>query len=460
MESALNPKHQNNTRFLIVESLWASYPNPSQKELGGQSLSTVLEKTLVHLDPSQKPLAKNICYGVCRNYYFLEALVQQHLNKPLRNKDRDILFLLMAASYELLFLSTPSHAVFSEFVDLCQLRKKIWAKGLVNAVLRNIQREKKNFKELKDIILGEKTPIFKGYSKTEVLYEHPQWFIDLVFLDWKERAKHILEQNNLRAPMTLRVNKNHTNTEGYLNLLSENNIAATASPNTDMCIYLSEPTDVTQLPQFFDGWVSVQDEAAQQAAYLLDLKPGNKVLDACSAPGGKAAHLIELENSIDLTCLDANKKRLSRVEENLTRLSMSAHCIHANAEDKDDWWDGEIFDRILLDAPCSATGIIRRNPDIKILRQQNDLKRMADQQAKILEALWPCLANGGLLLYATCSIMKHENQEIIASFLEHYTEAALIPIDLNIGQSTNFGHQFFPAQNGPDGFFYALLRKN
>lgn len=458
----MNPKLTNNSRYQVVEILWLCFPDPNKANTSGQALSHVFNLQLQTIESSQKALTKNICFGVFRNYYSLKALVEKQLNKPMRNKDRDILFLLLAASYELLFLNTPEHAVISEFVDICQLRGKKWAKGLTNAILRNIQRSTLNSTNYKKTLLTQQLKQKNKSQSTsiaEIKSEHPTWLIKRLEKQWGDRSKSLLNENNLHPPMTLRINKNFCSRADYLTLLEQNNLSAQASENTPFCIYLEHPVDVLKLPHFSEGWVSIQDEAAQQAAYLLDLKPSMKVLDACSAPGGKAGHILELENTVQLTCLDNNQKRLSRVSDNLSRLALQARCIHANAADTQAWWDKTTFDRILLDAPCSATGIIRRNPDIKIQRTQADVSRLAIQQIKLLEHLWHCLAQGGLFVYATCSIMKDENESIIEHFLATQENAELEPITLSFGEHRPFGHQIFPSENGPDGFFYAALRK-
>ncbi len=454
-------KALNKSRQTVVESLWLSFPNPNDAELGGQSLSSVYPITLKDLDKSQHPLVKNICFGVFRHYFFLHAVVNQHLQKPFRNKDRDILFLLLAASYEMLFLSTPDHAVLSEFVDAAQSRKKPWAKALVNAVLRKIQKEKGDISTVKHGLL-EKNANNKGFYSDQLTFEHPQWMIDTIQKDWPEHAKEIFEQNQNRPPFCLRINKNRGATLDYLRRLDDASIKYSLSKNTEYCLYIDEAVDVSLLPGFFDGDVSVQDEAAQQAARLLDIKPKQNILDACSAPGGKAGHILEIDKSVNLLCLDNHPKRLLRIEENLDRLSLNAECKTADAGLPDTWWNGEAYDRILLDAPCSASGIIRRNPDIKLLRQKQDIAKLSKLQLELLNQLWPCLKPGGLLLYATCSIFKAENEKVIETFVSQdalSNSVDIEPLNLKLGQDTSFGRQLFPQQKGHDGFFYSLLRK-
>lgn len=447
----LNKKTQ---RQVAVDILVASFPSHQKNDNDGQSLSSVINQKIEALEKSQRPLVKHICYGVYRHYYFLNTLVQNELNKPLRNKDHDIYLLLLAGSYELLFLNTPQHVVISEFVELCRFNNKVWAKGLVNAILRKLQRKGLDKDALKQAFLSTS-------NDEQLLYEHPQWMIDKLRDDWPNNYQSILLENNKRSPMTLRVNKNKISADAYVDLLAKQNITCSLSPfaSSKQCVYLESAIDVYLLPGFADGWVSVQDEAAQQAAPLLNLQANLRVLDACAAPGGKTGHLLEIENTIDLFCLDNQVTRLARVKENLARLNYSATCICADANNVDAWWDGQLFDRILLDAPCSASGIIRRNPDIKLQRQTHDIARLAQLQLGLLKNLWPCLAANGFLLYATCSVFKEENQDVIKTFLNQHTDAFLENIPIDLGDDVGFGRQLFPHENSHDGFFYALLRK-
>ena len=327
-------------------------------------------------------------------------------------------------------------------------KKKPWAKGLVNAVLRKVQTNSK-----------EKTLEKTTQNSPEFIYEHPHWMIQQLQQDWPENFQNILEANNLEANMTLRVNEKKCSKNEYLKLLDEQSIQAEESTSSKSCIRLTHAIDVFQLPKFEQGWVSVQDEAAQQAAPLLQLSDGMRVLDACAAPGGKSAHILETGNNIDLLCLDISRQRLEKVSENLSRLNLNAEIKQGNANNTDSWWNGNSFDRILLDAPCSASGIIRRHPDIKLHRQVKDIDHLAEQQLHLLTALWPCLKPGGLLLYATCSVFKAENEQTLQKFLAQQKDAEEQKMDLDLGQDRPVGKQLFPKQNSHDGFYYGLLKK-
>ncbi len=448
----MNKQDQQNLRLMVCQVLLESLPD-DKNDFHQQSLQVLFPKHLSTLHPQSRALATNICYGVFRYYFLLMALLAEFLKKPLKNKDKDILCILLAASYELLFLNTPEHAIISESVNISEKLGKGWAKGLVNAVLRNIQRSAFTPENLKDHLKQN-----NNYND-EVAFNHPQWLIDCLQKDWPENFRGVLEANALRAPMTLRVNRQRCSQVSYLEQLEEKGLNARASLNTEYCLYLEEAVDVHELPGFKEGCVSVQDEAAQQAAKLLGLQAGQRVLDACAAPGGKSSHMLELEPNIELTCLDLNAQRLEKVITNFSRMEQKANCLHANAAYPEQWWDGVLFDRILLDAPCTASGIIRRNPDIKLQRRPEDIQRMAAQQLLLIEALWPCLKTDGLILYATCSVFKEENEMLVSEFLQKESSAVLDEFDLALGIKRPFGQQLFPQQNSHDGFFYARLKK-
>ncbi|WP_235603051.1 16S rRNA (cytosine(967)-C(5))-methyltransferase RsmB [Piscirickettsia litoralis] len=318
------------------------------------------------------------------------------------------------------------------------------AKGLVNAILRAAQRQD-----------------YPLLTQDIAVYSHPNWLIKRCKRAWPERWQNILKANNERPPMSLRVNQRWGTREAYLEKLAEVNIAA-ESIEINACkqaIRLEKPTAVTALPGFSEGACSVQNEAAQLAASLLDLVSGQRVLDACAAPGGKSCHILETADNIDLTCVDVDGKRLERVQENLRRLNLSAELLEAAVEKIDDWWDGQLFDRILLDAPCSGTGVIRRHPDIKLLRTLEDIGQLHHLQLHLLTALWPCLKKGGILVYATCSILPEENEAVIKKFLTTQKGSEEVKIEADWGVARPFGRQIFPEVDGMDGFYYAKLRK-
>jgi 16S rRNA (cytosine967-C5)-methyltransferase len=291
-------------------------------------------------------------------------------------------------------------------------------------------------------------------------HAHPSWLIEATRDAWPDRWRRVLEANNERAPMALRVNARRLGRDEYLARLAERGLRAEALEGLSHGVVLATPCDVMELPGFEEGLVSVQDAAAQLAAPLLAPVPGARVLDACAAPGGKSAHLLELEpRCAELVALDVEAERVERMRENLARLGLAASTRVADASEPQRWWDGQPFERILLDAPCSATGVIRRHPDVKVLRRPSDVETMRATQARLLAALWPLLADQGALLYATCSYLPRENDEVIAEFVASRPEVAVHPIRLAEGRSTSHGWQILPGEGGMDGFYYALLGK-
>lgn len=427
--------------------------------LGKASLATLLPNKCKHLQAQDSAMVKELCFGSCRFQPLLDARIKQLLNKPLRNKDYDIHALLLLGCYQLSYLRTPDHAAISATVGACQTLKKVWAKKLVNGVLRQYQR---GSEQLNQHLL---------YWQHDA---HPQWLAEQLKTAWPTHYQHIVEANNQYPPFCLRVNRRHHNRDDYIKLLAEE-LQARPSCLASDGIYLQKATDVTNLPGFDQGWVSVQDEAAQLAAAILNPVEGEKVLDACAAPGGKTCHLLEKQQKCDLTALDKDPQRCEKITENLTRLQLNAKVICADAADTQQWWDGEHYDAILLDAPCSATGVIRRHPDIKQLRKADDIAKLAQQQEQLLSALWPTLKVGGRLLYATCSVLPTENEDVIGKFLQQTPDAQILALPEHMGiaseqtgrsnsgaswgENQNFGKQLFPKNNGHDGFYYSYLVK-
>lgn len=414
---------------------------------GKASLAGSLPNVLKQVDERERALVRELALGTARWQPRLEILAAQFLDKPLRRADQDVQALLLIGLYQLLYTRIPEHAAIGETVDCASALKKNWAKGLLNAVLRRAQRE-----------AGELLPQLE--KDPVVVTAHPRWLQRSLKAHWPEHWLSICAANNLHPPMTLRVNRLRTTREEYLVQLQQAGIAASATEYSQSGIRLSQPCDVQQLPGFADGLCSVQDEAAQLSASLLDLQPGQRVLDACCAPGGKTCDILETEPGIQsLLALDLEPERLRRVQENLDRLQLNAELKAGDGRDTKLWWDGQPFDRILLDAPCSATGVIRRNPDIKLTRQVDDIADLAQLQGELLDALWPTLAPGGLLLYATCSVLPTENTEVIAAFLARTPAAQELPLQLTCGIAQPHGRQLLPQQSGHDGFYYALLKK-
>lgn len=411
----------------------------------GQSL----ERQLARIEPSvaerDRSLLRELCYGSLRWQPQLDALIKPLLQKPLKARDADIAQLLLVGAYQLLHTRVPPHAALAATVEAARHLGKNWAAGMVNAVLRRLQREHENLLTTIDAAARD---------------AHPEWLWRQLTAAWPEHTAAIFAANNAYPPMCLRVNTQRLSRDDYLAQLASAHIDATACRYSVDGIRLDEPCDVSKLPEFATGAVSVQDEAAQFAALLLNAQPGQRVLDACCAPGGKTGHILERQPALrELVGLDVSAERLRRVESNLQRLQLTATLRVGDALAPSTWWDGEVFDRILLDAPCSGTGVIRRHPDIKCLRTPDDIEQLARIQLQLLETLWPLLAAGGELLYATCSILPAENTQVIERFLRTTPTAIEVPIDAEWGIAQPAGRQLLPSIGGCDGFYYARLRK-
>lgn len=434
--------------------------------LKGQSLSTVLTQQLTTITPinssRDKAFVQMLCYGVCRFYPQLEFILNLLLTKPLPVKEYDVHALLLVGLYQLMYMRVPPHAALSETVNALRLLKKPWARGLTNAILREYLRSKDSLKD-------------KIKTQEEAYYAHPQWMIDAIKDAWPTQWQTILAANNTQPPLSLRVNRLKTTREAYLTQCDGQLIA-----ETDSGVILKSAAAVTDLPGFSTGHVSVQDGAAQLAAQLLKLAPHLKVLDACAAPGGKLTHILETEPLLaHCLAIEKDAARLPAIRENLTRLNLHAECVVADAASPNQYWDGHLFDRILCDVPCSASGIIRRHPDIKMLRKPDDITANAQQQLRLLTALWPLLKVDGILLYATCSILPTENVEVVAAFMQTHQDAIEDKIEASWGEACSIGRQILsgvnhnPATRGSacgaspdnkcgasmDGFYYARLRK-
>lgn len=411
------------------------------------SLSSALPAIQPKVSESERALLQELCFGTLRWQPQLDAYLGKLLDKPLRGKDSDIQALLLLGLYQLLYTRIPDHAAIGETVEVARGLKKPWATKLINGVLRQFQREKA---ELDEQLQAD--PVFTG--------SHPQWLLQRIRASWPEQFEQIIAANNTHPPFTLRLNPRQQIRENYLAELAELDIEAQATHFSPVGITLRQARDPRSLPLFVEGGITVQDEAAQLSAGLLQLAPGQRVLDACCAPGGKTGHILEAEPELAaVVALDSDERRLVRVRENLARLKVSATILCGDASQPAKWWDGQTFDRILLDAPCSATGIIRRHPDIKLLRTPEDIQRLAKLQGEILDGLWPLLNSGGILLYATCSIMPEENTGVIEAFLARQPKAHCDHLDVTWGIPQTCGRQLLPDIDGHDGFFYARLRK-
>ena len=411
--------------------------------LEGGSLNQLLPAALDTVATRDRGLLQQLCYGTLRYYPRLQPQLQLLLSKPLKNRDRDIEALLLLGMYQLEETRVPDHAAVAATVAATKALNKVWAKGLCNAVLRSYLRQRQD-------LLAKLSPA--------AMAAHPQWLFKALQEDWPTQAESIMAANNDQPPMTVRVNRRHSSREAYLAALAGAGIAATPGQLAPEAIYLQQAMDVAALPEFEAGWVSVQDEAAQLAAHLLGPRAGERVLDACAAPGGKACHLLELEPSIHLTAMDVDASRLQRIRDNLQRLSLQAEVLQGNATAPPAGVQDQRFDRILVDAPCSASGVIRRHPDIKLLRRADDIAALATQQLWILQGLWPLLRPGGTLLYVTCSVLEAENSAVVERFLAVTSDAEPLPIPL-AGEQRPHGTQLLPLSGGPDGLFFSLLQR-
>ena len=412
------------------------------------SLSTLLARHQTDVTSEHIPLLKELCFGVCRQYPKLNSVALSLLSHPFEEKDTDLYATLLLGLYQLSYMNTPDHAAVNESVEACRLLKKDWATKLINAVLRRYQRE------------GDEI-IANLESMPSVGYNQPKWLVKRFNKHWPDQLEQIVEASNTHPPMCIRVNESVVSRETYQTQLSELGIKSVVGEFSSSALYLKNAVRVSELPNFEEGHSSVQDEAAQLAAHILTPKSGETVLDACAAPGGKTGHLLEIAKDIDLTAVELEPWRMEKIESNLERLGYSAHLICADAGDLDAWWGGELFDKILLDVPCSATGVVRRNPDIKINRKPADIKELVEIQQEIINQVWKTLKPNGFML-----LMPEENEQQVNQFLESQPDAKEVPLDtlnsdleLEWGIPVSHGRQLFPSLEGHDGFYYCLLQK-
>ncbi|MBM6550670.1 16S rRNA (cytosine(967)-C(5))-methyltransferase RsmB [Marinomonas ostreistagni] len=417
------------------------------------SLSTQISKQIGEVDYDEQGLTKELCFGVCRYYPQLNSVALSLLSKPFEEKDLDLYATLLMGLYQIEHMNTPDHAAVNESVELCRQLDKDWATKLMNAVLRRYQRER-------DDILDNLA------SQPSVEFNLPKWLVKRFKKHWGDDFEQVVTATNTHPPMCIRVNQDKVSRETYQAQLTEQGTVSRETAFSDSGLYLEKAVSVTMLPDFEHGHASVQDESAQLAAMILAPEQGERVLDACAAPGGKTGHLLERAPELQLTAVELEPWRLQRIESNLERLGVQAELICADAGDTNAWWDQQAFDKILLDAPCSATGVIRRNPDIKINRKPADIDELVTIQQRILMATWQTLKPGGYLLYATCSLMPEENERQMAHFLAEQADAKECSLDtlnsalaLGFGKAVSHGIQVLPTVDGQDGFYYCLLQK-
>lgn len=427
------PSKNQQIRVLVCQGL-------KQVLQESKSLNVVLQQLPDALSMENRASVQDGLYGVLRHYPSLAAQIKPLLARPFKNKDIELLYLLCFALYQLCVQHKPAHAVVDEAVAAVTPLGKPWAKGVVNAILRQCTSNNQSTLPCVD-------------------FDHPTWWITQLQQDWLDDWQAILTANNQHAPLTLRINPEKTDVTTYIDKLAAQSIAAQKHEIAPHAIELTEPCRVQILPDFHQGAVIVQDASAQLAAPLLELTPGLKVLDACAAPGGKTCHILNLAPDLIVTALEYDPIRAERIEDNLQRMQQHARIIIGDASAPTAWWDGDLFDRILCDVPCSASGIIRRHPDIKFLRHETDISELANTQLAILQALWSLLVPDGILVYTTCSILRAENDAVIATWLATVDNAELVDLPEYLGIKTVYGRQRLPGQFNMDGFYYAKLRK-
>lgn len=413
----------------------------------GRSLSLLLEEGLTGVASKDVALVKELCFGVARWWPQLDAVSHRLVSRPIKARDGDIRALILLGLYQLLHMRIAPHAALAETVEASKVLRKPWAAGLVNAVLRRFQRERASL--LAEV---ERDPA--------VHYLYPDWLLKALMQAWPEHWEALVQASAVRPPMSLRVNLSRIGRDDYLQMLASAGILASPLRWVAGGVMLDRPVDVADLPGFAAGLVSVQDGGAQLAASLMDPGPGMRILDACAAPGGKSCHILEsAPGQVILTALDIDARRLDRINANLKRLGLSADLCQGDASDPKGAWTNVVYDRILLDVPCSATGVIRRHPDIKLLRRPQDIPSLTGTQQRILEATWPLLKRGGRLLYTTCSLLPEENQRQIRGFLESHGDAREKALNAAWGHDCNPGRQTLPGEDEMDGFYYACLEK-
>lgn len=418
----------------------------------GLTLDAAVADALKLSAPEQGPQVRSLSYGAVRGYYRHEAILKRLMAKPVGSLDVFVRAILSVALFELEDARSPAYAVVDAAVNTAKSGAAARAGGFVNAVLRRYLRER----EAIDAHIA-RDPAARHAA--------PGWLAKLTRADWPAHWIEVLAAVDSQAPMWLRVDSRRATAAEYVERLRGAGIAARAEPRVPYAVVLDKPCDVTDLPGFADGIVSVQDLGAQLVAFSLSPGPGERVLDACAAPGGKTALIAEREPRLaQLVAVDIDAKRLAKVQENLSRGALRADLVAADAAQPSAWWDGVPFDRILLDAPCSGLGVIRRHPDIRLRKSSADMDKMADRQGRLLRAAWSMLKIGGRLVYATCTFTRRENREVLAQFLACAADAEIVPAEAwpgwpGFGQPDGFGRQILPGEAGADGFYYAALKK-
>jgi len=433
-----NKKKSQNPRIAALQAL---------SEVLDSNRSLAESEALSRLrDSRDNAFARHLAYGVLRWLTALQWLAGELLEKPLKKRERDVQRLLLLGLQQLWHDQTASHAAVNETAECARLLGKPWAVGLVNAVLRRFQREQEQ--------------LLDKLGQSDQRFAHPDWLLNEIQQDWPGQWQEIVDANNRQAPLWLRINRLRAEESTLEKDLKTAGFATIGHPYARDAIGIKPAAAVGKIPGFERGWVSVQDPAAQLARDLLDPRSGERILDACAAPGGKSAHLLESCAGIELTVLDRQEQRVEQIHQTLDRLGLTAETRVADAMAVETWWNGEKFHKILLDAPCSATGVIRRHPEIKWLRSTGQVNTVVQVQAGLLDALWPLLEAGGILVYATCSVLKRENGQQIHRFLERHADAEVEIPAVEWGMAGTYGRQIMPGEARMDGFFYAVLRKS
>jgi 16S rRNA (cytosine967-C5)-methyltransferase len=429
----------NDTRALAAAAL-------ADIALRGQSLREAVDRTLPKIgDPRDRALFTALLNEGARWWPRYDVAVDRLLDKPLRKQEPAIHALLVLGLIQIEVLEMPGYAAVAATVEAARALRRPRHAGLVNAILRRWQRERESLLAALD-------------AEPATRHAHPAWLAEAITADWPEQAADIFVVDNQEPPLMLRANRRRTTRAALVARLEAAGQPAAAHPWLVDAIVLPHSTDVTRLPGFRDGHFAVQDGSAQIAVDLLDVRDGQRVLDACAAPGGKACHLLERAD-IALVAVESDAHRVPRIRQNLERLGLAATLVTGDAGDPSAWWDGKPFDRILIDAPCSATGVMRRRPDVRLHRRADDIGTLGAQQRRIVEALWPLLAPGGRLVYVTCSLLRAENAGIVAAFARAHDDANLVPIALPDGQSAGTGWQVLPGDGDLDGMYYAIVAK-
>lgn len=427
-------KKQNNLRSMAAQAI-------EQVMEQGQSLSNILPPLQQKVSEKDKALLQELCFGVLRVLPQLDWLINKLMSRPMTGKQRTVHYLIMVGFYQLLHTRIPAHAALAETVEGAVSIKRPQLKGLINGVLRQFQRQQEE-------LLSE-------FASSDNRYLFPAWLLKRVQKAYPQQWQQVIEASNQRPPMWLRVNRQHHTRDGWLALLEEHGLQGFTHADYLDAVRLAVAAPVTALPGFAEGWVTVQDASAQGCIKFLAPQNGERILDLCAAPGGKTTHILEAAPEASVLAVDVDELRLSRVYDNLKRLGMKAQVKQGDGRFPSQWCGDEAFDRILVDAPCSATGVIRRHPDIKWLRRDRDIPELVQLQSEILDAIWPHLKSGGTLVYATCSILPEENSQQVAAFLKRTPDAQLSLT----GTPEQPGLQKLPGAEEGDGFFYAKIIK-